>query len=241
MIKIHRSTRLAFTFASAVALASAGVGIAVTQGSSAADRRTSTRLDLRVARTTSRTLALTKLDRKFAIFHRGVLSDTANARVAASSGGMAERLQSALAANASMTPSIATSTKAGGFPIAVVAGSERIGIYHEAIGERRPGVMSGSSRSRANAEQMGVWDINETTTGEVNDFGLVPNGNSFVIITYAGGASEQVSVSDNVVEVSGPRTGAAPEAATYDDAEGNPVTVRLPVPGPAPEGPGPGE
>ncbi|HEV7942672.1 MAG TPA: hypothetical protein VGP17_07720 [Solirubrobacteraceae bacterium] len=178
-------------------------------------------------------MALTKLDRKFRVFRHGTISDWDRAHTAAADGSLVEKVQVSLASgHEAMNPSTAVGTKAGSFSVVLVASSAEIGIYHQSI--EGPAVIGGSSAPRASVEEKGLWDINESTAGQVNDFGLVPNDNSSVTIKYKGGESESVPVINNVVAVSGPRTGKAPEAATYDNAEGQSITVPLPVPGPAP-------
>lgn len=183
-------------------------------------------------------LALTKLNHKFSVFRRGTLSDHNRAHAATASASLVEKLQISLGMGPEhMIPSTAVGTTVGSFPVVVVASSNKMGVYHQGA----EGAVGGSSAPRSNVEKKGLWDINETPTGQVNDFGLIPNGNSSVTIKYSDGESESVPVVNNVVAISGPRISRAPVAATYNDAEGKPVTERLPVPGPAPAGPGPTE
>ncbi len=228
-MKAHR-WRLAVALSSTALLVAAGIGIALasSQNSKASAR----------ASAATRHMALTKLDRKFRIFRHGTLSDWNRAHTTTVGGSLVEKIQSSLASgHEQMNPSTAVGTTAGSFSVVLVASSDKIGIYHQSI--EGPAVVGGSSAPRASVEKKGLWDINESTAGQVNDFGLVPNDNSSVTIKYNGGESESVPVVNNVVAVSGPRTGKAPEAATYDNAEGTQITVPLPVPGPAPAGPGP--
>lgn len=226
MMKAHK-WRLAVALSSAVALVGAVVGIALasSQNSKASAGATAS----------AKAMALAKLDRRFHVFRHGTVSDWNRAHTAAVDGSTVEKLQVALASgHEAMNPSTAVGTKAGAFSVVLVASSTEIGIYHESI--EGPAVMGGSSAPRATVEGKGLWDINETTAGQVNDFGLVPNGNSSVTIKYKGGESASVPVVNNVVAVSGPRAGRAPEAATYDSVEGQSITVPLPVPQPAPAG-----
>lgn len=222
--------RLAVALSSAALLVGAAVGITL-----AATQNSKARTDASIS---TRKMALAKLDRKFGVFRRGTISDWGRAHTAVAGGSLVERVQSSLASgHEQMNPSTAVGTKAGSFQVILVASSNKVGMYHQSI--EGPAVIGGSSAPRGSVEEKGLWDINETPEGQVNDFGLVPNGNSSVTIKYKGGESESVPVVNNVVEVSGPRTGKAPEAATYNNAEGSPVTEQLPIPRPAPAGPGP--
>ncbi len=226
MMKSH-TWRLAIALSSAVVLVGVAVGIAL-----ASRQNSKASADATAAATR---MALTKLDRKFHIFRHGTVSDWNRAHTATVDGSLAEKIQFSLASgHEAMNPSTAVGTTAGAFSVVLVASSAEIGIYHQSVGG--PAVIGGSSAPRASVEEKGLWDINETTSGQVNDFGLVPNGNSSVTIKYKGGESESVPVVNNVIAVGGPRSGKAPEAATYDNAEGKQITVSLPVPSPAPTG-----
>ncbi|MHB1539572.1 MAG: hypothetical protein ACYCUM_12300 [Solirubrobacteraceae bacterium] len=194
---------------------------------------------------------LGKLERHFAIFRHSMSLQrpSAQAASAASDASLVAKFRSSEAARPAFDPGSAVTMQVGEYPVVVLAGEERVALYNGEAGTRvgmtpheAGSVLSGASSTRAEAEEDGLWGIGASYTGgQIEDVGLVPNGNSSVTVTESNGTTKVVPVTANVVALTGLRTGVAPVAVMYKNGKGETMTETLPMPGPPPAPSAPGE
>ena len=167
--------------------------------------------------------ARVSLGRSFAVMrHRS--TTTATAAVAFPSN-VAAAMQSATgsAAELGLEPEEATHVS-GQFETWVVPGSN--GVCLVSSGIVAPGVADAACAKPQNALTDGVMKLSVTQSGEHVLSGLVPNGNSAVMVTDANGTTHAVNVVSNVYEV----VGATPVSVSFKNTSG--ASVSRPVPNP---------
>jgi hypothetical protein len=193
--------------------------------------------------------ALTQLKRRFGVFRHGAFF-AGGSRAHGASGGEPSALtkfMTMLEQSPRYEPSMAVALEAGVYPVVVVAGASTVHLYNGPAGTNvgttalEGGDMGGVSGPRASVEAEGLWDLRESTGGAIADFGLVPDGDTSVHVSYANGTSSTVPVTNNVAEVTGSRSGAIPSSVSYKSAAGIEITEHIEIANPAPAASAPSE
>jgi hypothetical protein len=141
-----------------------------------------------------------------------------------SAGPSAHPLPAAVVQGLSSTgPDPSSAVFAGGtYATWVIPGSSQVCLVHAAMG---PGDVPGGVCGSTTAAAYGLAVTTENAAGAPVVLGLVPTGNTAVVVTDANGGTNTVPVANGVYEI----TGGSPSTVTLKDASGNTITRQLPT------------
>lgn len=166
---------------------------------------------------------VSSLSSSFAVLRHRSATTATTASTFPSNVAAAMQSPTASTAELGLVPEEATPVS-GHYKTWVVPGSN--GVCLVTSGIVAPGVPDAACAKSENALKEGIVKLSVTQSGERVLSGLVPNGNSAVSVTDAGGATRTVNVVSNEFEVDG----STPVAVSFTNASGARVSSAVPNP-----------